>query len=176
MRFTRMLIGSVAVVGVLVAVAWAAQGQGGGHVDTQSFKRIGGPISKTTSNWTTIPGLVRTTSCPDNDAATAQVSLEFAPGSQAIDLRVVLDDISIECPDCPGPADGRMNPKAVTFSVTGAEDSRSFTFVDENVPGIHGTRFIVQWRLHRQGGPNAFATLRAATLNVLWDKTEEQCA
>ena len=176
MRSVRVVIASLTIVALLAAVAWAVKERGGGHVDTQSFRATEDPVSKTTTGWTTIRGLARTTSCPDTDAATATVSLHLAADSQAIDVRVVLDDISVECPDCPGPGDGVMAPKAVTLNTGGVEDSRSFTFVDEDVPGIHGTRFKAQWRLHPPVGPEASATLDAATLNILWDKTEARCA
>ncbi len=159
------------VVLAAAGLAWAGGSRPGGAVNRQAFTVVDGPLTTTTDRWANVPGLKVSTSCHDSPAASATVGLELGRGSDPLKVRVVPDDPSLICLDCPGPED-LMRPRAVTLDTGGVRDSRSFTFVDERAAGSHGTRFQVQWKLVDPGGS---ASVKSATLNVLWDPLEGAC-
>lgn len=66
-----------------------------------------------------------------------------------------------------------MAPGPVTFSPPGPgqRDSFSFDFVTRRVPGLHGTRFRLQWR-STSGAPISF---HKGVMHALWDARQDPC-
>lgn len=172
----KALIG-ILIAGTLVATAvavWAdnaRNGRNGGRLNTQEFAWSENPATTASLDWSDIPGLRVTTSCPSNFKSSAAVSLELAEGSAPVEVRVEQDDITVECVDCVGP-EGLLNPEAVTFSA--APGGSSYTFVGKSI-GEHGTRFDAQWRLTPGAAAGATGMLESGTLHVLWSDTRGLC-
>lgn len=156
-----VLVGLLSVATAMVVAA--AGGRGRGEIDARAHAWTDDAVTTTSAEWAAIPGLRTTSGCQGNDNASATVSLELAEQSDPVEVRVIMDALSVACDDCPN-GDGMLNPAAVTFAGGGAS---SFDFVGQT-PGKGGSFFIVQWRVDpdQQGSPSA--TMESGTLNVLW--------
>ena len=163
MRKVSVLVLAAVLVGTTALVVAAGGARGRGDVDARVHAWTDDEVTTTSAEWANVPGLRARTRCQGNDSASATVSLDLAEQSDAVQVRVLMDALAVECSDCPN-GDGLLNPAAVRFAGDGAS---SYTFVGRT-PGKGGSIFHVQWRIE-PGTPGApSATLRNGTLDVLW--------
>ena len=159
----RRLFGAAVVILVVAIplVVRAGQGTQSSTVDTQSFAWMTGEASTTSQEWKRIPELRALVASCARGGATATLSMQLSPDSAPVEVRVVMEDISVVCEgkDCPPPP--RMRPGRVTFEPS----ANSFTFARGKVPGTHGSAFKAQWR----SPTGARATVEKATLALLWN-------
>ncbi len=176
MKKTLGIAGWVCAIALIPTLVLAARGDGGGPVDVQGFAWTTDATSTSSTEWVSVPG-VRDVSaaCPARGGASATVSLEVQGGSGPVKMRVRMNEIGGGAPVGEQPPGRVMRPGPVTIGTgsAGAEvQSHSYTFVASRIPGDHGATFDVQLR----SPSGTSATIRKATLRVLWNQPSGPCA
>lgn len=165
----RSLIAGVTSLALLTPLAvWAGQQAGRSRVDSQSFSWTTTEQAVASDDWKPIEGLGPIELPCARGGATASLSVVLERGSGPVDFRVRMEDLSVEGRGRP------MRPGSVRFETGGPgeeeRDSRSFTFIAENVPGIHGSGLQVEWR----SPSGESVTLHKGTFSAIW-KAPKQC-
>jgi hypothetical protein len=170
------IAGGICAIVLIPTLVLAARGDGGGRVDVQGFAWTTDVASTSSTEWVSIPGIRDVSAaCPERGGASATVSLEVQGGSGPVEVRVRMNEIGGAVPIGEKPPGRVMRPGPVTIGSgsAGADvQSHSYTFVASRIPGDHGATFDVQWR--SPGGTTA--TIRKATLRVLWNQPSGPCA
>ncbi|HEY2174501.1 MAG TPA: hypothetical protein VGH85_11905 [Mycobacteriales bacterium] len=127
------VIGVILVAVAIPAVAFAATGGFSSALDQQSSRWTTTAVTTSSTTFATVPGLSGPTICSQHQVtATVSVQLDGGP----VGLQVRQD------------GGGLMQPGAVRFVPAGAQDSVSFTFVQNTGPFENNDHhsFAVEWR------------------------------
>ena len=158
MRKQLVIVGALALVVAIPAVALAASGVLGGALERQAAKWTTTSVTTASTEWRNIPRLSLTRCTVHQVTATLSVTVSGGP----VQFRVITDSV----PEAP------MQPGAARFVPNGAE-SFSFGFAGRTAAfeADDTHRFDVQWR-SPTGAP---VVLRRGALNLLFERGNQGC-
>jgi hypothetical protein len=158
MRKQLVIVGALALVVAVPAVALAASGVLGSALERQAAKWTTTSATTASAEWRNVPRLSLSRCTVNQVSATLSVTVTGGP----VQFRVITDGVQ-EAP---------MQPGAVRFVPDGAE-SFSFGFAGRTAPfeADDTHRFDVQWR----SPTGARVVLRRGVLNLLFERGTQGC-